>query len=100
MYLALKVKDLDNVATVFAQGITPQTMIEVRDKQGNIGSVRALDAIPYGHKIALCEIPSGEEIVKYGEVIGVAVKDIQKGNHVHVHNLDSLRGRGDLDYGG
>lgn len=96
MYLALKVKDSDNVATVFAEGITPETVIEVRDKQGNVQPVTALDAIPYGHKLALCGIPAGEEIVKYGEVIGVAAKDIKKGNHVHVHNLDSMRGRGDL----
>ena len=32
MYLALKVSDLDNVATVFAEGIQAGAEIEVRDK--------------------------------------------------------------------
>ena len=34
--------------------------------------------------------------MKYGEEIGVASREISAGNHVHVHNLDSMRGRGDL----
>ena len=32
--LALKVSDLDNVATIFANGITDGTQVEVRDKRG------------------------------------------------------------------
>ncbi len=32
---------------------------------------------------------------KYGQVIGRATKDIEAGGHVHVHNLESTRGRGD-----
>ncbi|RLG06284.1 MAG: D-galactarate dehydratase, partial [Thaumarchaeota archaeon] len=52
--------------------------------------------IPFGHKLAIREIPRGEEIIKYGEVIGRATRDIEIGEHVHVHNVESLRGRGDL----
>ena len=40
-----------------------------------------------GHKYALCEINSGENIIKYGFPIGHATKDIQKGEHVHTHNM-------------
>lgn len=96
MYLALKVSDLDNVATVFAEGIVPGAEIEVRDKQGRLQMFKALDPIPYGHKIAVKEIEAGEQIIKYGEEIGVATMHIATGGHVHVHNLDSMRGRGDL----
>ena len=32
---------------------------------------------------------------KYGEIIGLATKDIQQGEYVHVHNIESCRGRGD-----
>ena len=53
--------------------------------------------VPYGHKIAVCSIKKGEQITKYGEEIGIASKDIAKGEYVHVHNLDSMRGRGDLE---
>lgn len=49
--------------------------------------------IPFGHKFALTNIRKGEYIIKYGEIIGVASKDILQGEHVHVHNVQSLRGR-------
>ncbi len=52
--------------------------------------------IPSGHKFALCSIHPEEEIIKYGETIGKATADIGDGEHVHVHNLASQRGRGDL----
>ncbi|MDI6600766.1 MAG: UxaA family hydrolase [Thermoanaerobacteraceae bacterium] len=53
------------------------------------------ESIPYGHKVALKDISKGEEIIKYGEVIGAAVENIKKGSHVHTHNMAGLRGRGD-----
>ncbi len=40
-----------------------------------------------GHKVALCDIKSGEDIIKYGCSIGHAVADIKKGEHVHTHNV-------------
>ena len=95
MYLALKVSDLDNVATVFAEGIQAGAEIEVRDKKGESVVIRALDPIPYGHKVAVRGIETGEQIMKYGEEIGIATKEIKKGEYVHIHNLDSMRGRGD-----
>ncbi len=51
--------------------------------------------IPLGHKFALKDINRGEEIIKYGESIGSSIISIQKGDHVHVHNIQSNRGRGD-----
>lgn len=53
------------------------------------------DAIPFGHKIALRDIPAGDWIVKYGEHIGMASRPITQGEHVHTHNVESQRGRGD-----
>ncbi|HIW24979.1 MAG TPA: UxaA family hydrolase [Firmicutes bacterium] len=95
--IALKVTDLDNVATIFANGITDGTEVEVRDKKGNAETVKVIGDVPYGHKIAVKDIKKGELIMKYGEEIGIATKDIVKGEYVHVHNLDSMRGRGDWD---
>ena len=94
--LALKVDDLDNVATIFANGITDGTEVEVRDKKGNSEIITVHGDVPYGHKIALQDIAPGEHIMKYGECIGAASHPISKGDYVHVHNLDALRGRGDL----
>ncbi|HEY0281261.1 MAG TPA: altronate dehydratase family protein [Rhizomicrobium sp.] len=50
-------------------------------------NVTTLDAIPFGHKIAIRPIKTGEPVRKYGQVIGVATKDIAPGAHVHVQNV-------------
>lgn len=60
-------------------------------------SVQILQDIPLGHKIAIHQISKGEEIIKYGESIGEATLNIKAGEHVHVHNMESLRGRGDKE---
>tara|TARA_B100000212_G_scaffold207409_1_gene156488 strand:+ start:3190 stop:4734 length:1545 start_codon:yes stop_codon:yes gene_type:complete len=44
--------------------------------------------IPSGHKLATKKIKAGEEIRKYDQVIGFASKDIDLGEHVHVHNVE------------
>lgn len=49
----------------------------------------ALDAIPAGHKVALRAIEAGDQVRKYGQVIGIATRSIAAGEHVHVHNLDA-----------
>ena len=95
--LALKVDDLDNVATIFADDITDGTVVEVRDKKGQKEEICVHGDVPYVHKIAVTDIPKGAHIMKYGESIGAASTDIKKGDYVHVHNLDALRGRGDLE---
>ena len=53
--------------------------------------------IPSGHKYARQPIAAGAFVLKYGQPIGRAVTSIATGEHVHVHNVESLRGRGDLD---
>ena len=100
MNIALKVSDLDNVATIFANDVTDGTEVEVRDKKGNAETICVIGDVPYGHKIAVKDIAVGELIMKYGEEIGVATHDIKKGEYVHVHNLDSMRGRGDWEQEG
>ena len=95
--LALKVNDLDNVATLFSNEGKAGAEIEIRDKKGESSLITLKNDIPYGHKIALCPIEKGSDIVKYGESLGEASRDITPGEHVHVHNLDSKRGRGDRE---
>ena len=95
--LALKVNDLDNVATLFSNEGKAGGKVEIRDKKGNSSVIELKDDIPYGHKIALCHIAAENDIIKYGESLGSASKAISPGEHVHVHNLDSKRGRGDKE---
>jgi altronate dehydratase small subunit len=66
---------------------------EALDRAG--AAITALDDIPAYHKIAGAFIGAGEKVYKYGEVIGIAASDIQPGEHVHIHNVEGARGRGD-----
>jgi len=50
------------------------------------------ELIPFGHKCAIRDITKGDKVIKYGEIIGIATEDIHPGEHVHVHNLRSIRG--------
>ena len=52
---------------------------------------KPLDDIAFGHKLSLRKIRKGEEIIKYGEIIGVASRAIPAGEWVHTHNVDSAR---------
>ena len=84
----------DSVAMAL-EDLSTGTRVEVV-REGRVRLVALLDPIPFGHKVALAAISQGDPVVKYGEVIGLASRDIAEGQHVHVHNLESQRGRGDL----
>ena len=45
-----------------------------------------------GHKVALCDIEKGADIIKYGYPIGYATEDIKKGDAVHSHNMKTKLG--------
>jgi altronate dehydratase len=75
----------DTVA-VATRDLAPGEVVTV---EGHTLEVR--DPIPFGHKVALARMPRGAQVTKYGEVIGVATADIDRGAHVHVHNLVSAR---------
>jgi len=53
--------------------------------------VKALDAVPLGHKIALQDLKTGDTVLKYGHDVGRIVSDAGKGHHVHVHNMKTKR---------
>lgn len=92
--VGLRLDDRDNVATIFNDVEKGQT-IEILKKDGSVSHIEALTSIPYGHKIAVEDIQEGEAITKYGEEIGISTAPITEGEWVHVHNLQSARGRGD-----
>ncbi len=54
-------------------------------------TIKSLDAIPLGHKIALVDLQSGDTVIKYGEDMGKVVQPMAKGNHAHVHNIKTKR---------
>lgn len=77
--LYVKIKDQDNVV-VAVQDLKAGT--EIME-----GLVTNQD-IPQAHKIALCDIPAGGEIIRYGVVLGYAINDIKKGDWINEHMLD------------
>jgi altronate dehydratase len=88
---ALVISDRDNVATAL-EALEPGRVLDL----GRV-SVTVSGRVPPGHKIALTAIAAGAAVVKYGSPIGTASVDIAAGSHVHVHNVASSRGRGDLE---
>lgn len=91
---AIVLNEKDNVATA-VQVLAKGQEALVRLNREHLRVAIAED-IPYGHKFAVRDINAGEDILKYGEVIGRATRDIVCGGHAHVQNIESLRGRGDL----
>lgn len=94
---AFQIDVRDNVATALEQakkGEMLHLVGECREEQ-----ILAETDIPVGHKIALKEIETGEEIIKYGVVIGCATEPVKKGSWVHLHVMKSLYDRrsGHLD---
>jgi altronate dehydratase small subunit len=82
----------DNVATL----IDPGQAGERCTLQGEAsGDITLRQPVPFGHKVCIRATPAGGDIVKYGQVIGKAAKALAIGEHAHIHNVESARGRGD-----
>jgi altronate dehydratase len=58
-------------------------------------TIEIVEDIDFGHKIAMKDIKKGDEVIKYGEVIGIAKQSIKAGELVHIHNLKSRRAEKD-----
>ncbi|MFC4777367.1 UxaA family hydrolase [Paenibacillus sp. GCM10023252] len=90
---AIIMDNRDDVATALRELTAGQSArYRLEDRQAE---TLLKDDIPFGHKFAIKPIRSGEPVRKYGEVIGQATSAIEAGCHVHVHNLEGIRGRGD-----
>jgi altronate dehydratase small subunit len=84
----------DNVGTAVLEPIVAGDAVAAYGRVTDIQFTANAD-VAYGHKIALRDIASGEQVLKYGLSIGTATTDIKAGDHVHIHNVESNRGRGD-----
>lgn len=88
------IDEKDNVGTVVVEPVAAGEDVVTNGRVTDL-NFRANSDIPYGHKIALRDITQGETVYKYGLSIGTATRDIHAGDHVHIHNVESNRGRGD-----
>lgn len=93
---AMVIDPKDNVANLIGPGKKGEKVSCTVEGKAGTTTVELLDDIPSNHKLAFADIKAGETIVKYGLSIGKASKAIRRGQHVHAHNIESNRGRGDL----
>ena len=56
-------------------------------------SINVLESVEFAHKIAIVDIPEKAWVVKYGENIGYATRDIKPGEWIHTHNMACDRGK-------
>ena len=71
----------DNVAIVGNEGGLPAgTALP--------GGLTLREKVPQAHKLALVDLPAGAEVVRYGVVIGRALRDIAAGSWVHERLLE------------
>ncbi len=87
----IQIHERDNVAVALVP-LAKGEAVELGGRQ-----VTVKEAVDPGHKIAICEIPAYENIIKYGYPIGHATEDIQAGAFVHTHNVKTNLS-GVLDY--
>ena len=82
----------DNVGVVVVEGLKAGTdMLCVVTENDSSFRLTAKADVPIGHKIALTDLKTGDTAIKYGEDIGRMVGAVEKGGHVHVHNLKTKR---------
>ena len=94
---ALQLDIKDNVA-VCTTAVARGDDVEVMLPDGARFSIRAEGDIVFCNKIALRDIAAGEDIVKYGEVIGKATAAIAKGTLANDRNIASQPRRYEDEY--
>lgn len=75
----VKINDNDNVAVA---------IFDLEAGTEILPGLKTLDPIPQAHKIALCDIPKGGDIIRYGVVLGYAKDFIGAGHWISEHMLD------------
>ena len=96
---ALIIHPDDNVANLIGPGRRGQAVQCTVEGQSAAETIELVDDLPSNHKLARRDIAAAEPILKYGLSIGKASRAIRRGEHVHAHNIESNRGRGDLRAG-
>jgi len=90
---AIIVDEKDNVATAL-DDLEPGDVVRAGFGDKAV-EIRMKGEVKYGHKFALSRLAKGEHVIKYGETIGQMDADVDRGEHVHVHNMLGLRATGE-----
>lgn len=86
---ALKLSIRDNTA-VLLHPVEVGEEIGILFENRLIEQITARNSIDRYHKIALLDISSRAKIYKYGQPVGCASEAIRLGEHVHIHNMNSV----------
>lgn len=89
MINAVYLASSDNVVTVTQAVAAGEAICWIHEGREQV--LTAAQPIPLYHKAAIADIPEDADVYKYGVRIGVATKDIHKGDHVHTQNLASRK---------
>ena len=82
----------DNVGVVVVEGVAAgQELLGVQLVGDTDFRVVAAHDTPIGHKVALADLADGQDVIKYGEVVGRMVAPASRGDHVHTHNMKPKR---------
>lgn len=82
----------DDAGVVVVEGVEAGRTIQGWVMEGDATlEITTRDAIPLGHKVALRDIGEGDDVIKYGEVMGRASAAIAAGSHLHVHNTKTKK---------
>lgn len=85
---ALMMDMTDNVVTCVTEVKAGESVVYRRGDE--LCTLTANEDIPYCHKVAVCDIAKGSQVIKYGESLGEVSEDIAKGRWVADHNLFSV----------
>ena len=97
---ALVIHPDDNVANLIGPGTKGASVECTVEGTNDQCTIKLREDLPSNHKFAFTDIKAGDTITKYGLNIGRASRAIAQGAHVHTHNIESNRGRGDLKTAG
>jgi (2R)-sulfolactate sulfo-lyase subunit alpha len=84
--------EADSVGVVVVEGVKAGDKLNgwIMDQDKTI-TMKALEDIPIGHKLAIKPLAEDETVIKYGIDVGRTVAPIEAGAHLHVHNVKTKR---------
>lgn len=85
---ALLIDDIDNVVTCVTE-IPAGSEVFYR-KGSEVLSLKAIEDIPYCHKVALKDFAEGDDVIKYGESLGKTNVAVKKGGWLWDKNMHSV----------
>ena len=80
------INEKDNVAVALTD-LSAGMVVKTKDRE-----VIVKEEIMRGHKVTLCDIPAGADVIKYGSPIGHVTVDVPSGCHVHTQNIKTNLG--------